>query len=352
MGGLGGAALGFAGLGAPGDGESLGGSGVEGFPDGVSAGGSRIVAVAAAVFDTDKQMMFTDDGGLTWTAAVRAGTQNIRAVAYSAFQELWVAIGDNGECQTSPDGETWTLRTTVDSTSDWRGIAYDIAQDLWCAVGSSGTNRVMTSPTALSGSWTSRASADDAEQWLSHGYDTDGEKLYAGVGFDVNRAMDSDDGGLTWTLGNAIGNGSCTGIAISPDAGRVVFISDAAGDIVWTDDAGTLYEHNLSAFTGGLKRAIAVNTVGDLWFASDATDGHVGGDGESDWVANGDGEGAGIFTVIFDDFSGFFVGLGSSVDGFRSDDGTSWTDDITLPTGADGVLWNAMAVRPDADFDP
>ncbi len=344
MGGLGGAILGASGLGAIGEGGVLGGSGLEGFPDGAGGvQGSRVVAVAGAVFDTDKQFIFTDDGGATWTAAVGAGTQPLRGVAYSASQEKFVAIGTNGECQVSINGgQTWSLEGTIDATSDWRSIAYDIVADLWCAVGSSGADRAMTSPTGLDGTWTTRPSADDAEIWMALGFDTDSEKLYAGVGFDVNRAMHSDDGGLTWTLGNAIGNGSCDMIAISPDDGRIAWVSESAGDIVSTDDAGATYDHALGVFAVA-KRAFAVNDDGSIWFASDAVSGFTSPNGVTGWVSNG-GDGADIQVCVFDPIAQLFIGLGDSDDGFNSTDAETWTSGIDLPTGADAVRWRAMAV--------
>lgn len=344
MAGLGGTILGAGTLGAIGAGGTLGGGGVEGFPDGSGeVQGSRVVAVADALFDTDKQFMFTDDGGATWTSVIGAGTQALRGVAYSALQEKFVAIGTNGECQVSTNGgQSWTLETTVDATSDWRAIAYDITADLWCAVGINGTNRVMTSPTGLSGTWTSRASADDAEQWISLGFDTDSEMLFSGVGFDVNRAMDSDDGGLTWALGTAIGNGSCDHIAISPDDGRVAWTSESAGDIVSTDDAGATYDHALGVFAVA-KRCFCVSADGSIWFTSDAVSGFTSPNGVTGWVTNG-GDGADIFVCAFDPIAGFFIGLGDADDGFRSEDGVIWSSGIDLPTGADLVRFRAIAV--------
>ena len=344
MGKLGGAILGASGLGAIGAGGSLGGSGLEGEPDGAGGVvGSRVVACAGAVFDTDKQFIFTDDGGDTWTAAEGAGTQPLRGIAYSAFQELFVAIGTNGECQVSDDGgENWTLETTIDATSDWRSIAYDITADLWCAVGSSGTNRAMTSATALSASWTGRVSADEAEIWQALGFDTDSEMLYAGVGFDVNRAMDSANGGITWALGTAIGNGSCDMIAISPDDGRIAWVSESAGDIVSTDDGGATYDHALGVFAIA-KRAFAVNDDGSIWFTSDAVDGFTSPNGVTGWVANS-GDGADIQVCVFDPLAQRFIGLGDMDDAFTSTDGVVWASGIELPTGADGVRWRAMAV--------
>jgi hypothetical protein len=62
---------------------------------------------------------------------------------------------------TSPDGITWTSRTSA-ADNEWRSVAY--GNGLFVAVSISGTNRVMTSPDGIT--WTSRTAATDTG-WLS-----------------------------------------------------------------------------------------------------------------------------------------------------------------------------------------
>jgi hypothetical protein len=58
---------------------------------------------------------------------------------------------------TSPDGITWTSRTSA-ADNQWYSVAY--GNGLWVAVSITGSgNRVMTSPDGIT--WTSRTSAAD-----------------------------------------------------------------------------------------------------------------------------------------------------------------------------------------------
>jgi hypothetical protein len=60
---------------------------------------------------------------------------------------------------TSPDGVTWTSRTSA-ADNDWQSVCWAPEIGLFCAVSSTGTgNRVMTSPNGLT--WTIRTSAAD-----------------------------------------------------------------------------------------------------------------------------------------------------------------------------------------------
>ena len=75
---------------------------------------------------------------------------------------------------TSPDGITWTARTTITGTAqDWSTVVY--GSNTWVAVAITGTKRVMTSPDAIT--WTSQSSADDSKQWYALTYG--GGKLVA-----------------------------------------------------------------------------------------------------------------------------------------------------------------------------
>jgi len=74
---------------------------------------------------------------------------------------------------TSPDGITWTLRTSA-SNNDWRSVTY--GNGLFVAVASSGSgNRVMTSPDGIT--WTLRNNQYDKE-WQSITY---GDKKFLAV---------------------------------------------------------------------------------------------------------------------------------------------------------------------------
>ena len=65
---------------------------------------------------------------------------------------------------TSPDGITWTTKTTIANT--WRSVCWSAELGIFCAVASAGTSGtyVMTSPDG--NTWTTRTSAAD-NQWYN-----------------------------------------------------------------------------------------------------------------------------------------------------------------------------------------
>jgi len=115
--------------------------------------------------------------------------------------------------QAVADGTTWTIRSTPTAAEeDWRSVAYGTVNGtgLFVAVSSTGTgNRVMTSPDGIT--WTSRTSAAD-NQWRSVIY---GNGLFVAVsdngtgnsivGSIADRVMTSPDG-ITWNARTAAAN--------------------------------------------------------------------------------------------------------------------------------------------------
>jgi hypothetical protein len=107
---------------------------------------------------------------------------------------LFVAVSSDGtnRVMTSPDGITWTSRTSA-ADNGWYGVTY--GNGLFVAVAFSGTgNRVMTSPDGIT--WTSRTSAAD-NPWYGITYGNGQFVAVSGNG-NGNRVMTSADG-FTWT---------------------------------------------------------------------------------------------------------------------------------------------------------
>ena len=78
--------------------------------------------------------ILTSPDGITWTSRTsQFGATDIADVAYG--NGLWVAVGP-AKISTSSDGITWTARTANMSTNDIYAVAY--ANSVWVAVGSGG----------------------------------------------------------------------------------------------------------------------------------------------------------------------------------------------------------------------
>ena len=116
---------------------------------------------------------------------------------------------------TSPDGVTWTSRTSV-ADNNWYSVAY--GNGLFVAVSVSGTgNRVMTSPDGVT--WTSRTSAAD-NNWYSVAY---GDGLFVAVSITGtgDRVMTSGEIGLGARIAAAAAAEAARVAAANAEAARV-----------------------------------------------------------------------------------------------------------------------------------
>ena len=143
----------------------------------------------------DQGRVMTSSNGLQWEeGATRAlgGVIDTLAAAWSGIDALFVAVGDAGNLATSPDGVTWTSRTSNFGASNILAVAYD-GSGLWCAVGIGGN--IITSPDGIT--WTAQTSnvnrslqdvAYFGGQWLVVANTASTDMFY----------LTSDDG-ITWT---------------------------------------------------------------------------------------------------------------------------------------------------------
>lgn len=140
-------------------------------------GNDRFVAVASDQDYTTRVMYSTD--GEVWTISGPAGTAATDnrlwiTIDYSPSLNLFAATGwssdyDTNMVMTSPDGVTWTMRTTPTTglgggttNTDFRAIVWSASQSLFVVVGNGyddGTDCVMTSPNGVD--WTLRTAAID-----------------------------------------------------------------------------------------------------------------------------------------------------------------------------------------------
>jgi len=229
---------------------------------GITYGNGLFVAVAYS--GTGNRVMTSPDG-LTWTIRTSAADNDWKSIVYG--NGLFVAVAGSGagnRVMTSPDGITWTIRTSA-ANNDWRGITY--GNGLFVAVADSGTgNRVMTSPDGIT--WTIRTSAAN-NNWTSIVY---GNGLFVAVaetGTD-NRVMTSPDG-ITWTIrtsaadndwrGITYGNGLFVAVAESGTGDRVMTSSNG---IAWTIRTSAADNNWISITYGnGLFVAVAFSGTGD-----------------------------------------------------------------------------------------
>lgn len=163
----------------------------------IAASQVSFVAVGVnIVVGNNKSIAYSVDGGLSWSLVAQDIFSKLGSdVAYSAFQNKWIAVGE-GIANTiawSPDGITWTgLGKNLFSAGN--GVAYSAQQNKWVAVG--------TSPNSIHYSndgfvWT----AVTPNIFTTMGYDVTYSSTlnqWVAVGQGTNTIAVSADG-ITWT---------------------------------------------------------------------------------------------------------------------------------------------------------
>jgi hypothetical protein len=195
-----------------------------------------------------------------WISRVSALNNNWQSVVYG--DGLWVAIsnqGFNSDIMTSPDGITWTIRTTP-SAAGWNSITY--GNGIYVAVRFGGTftgnNTVLTSPDGIN--WTLRSAIGSA--WNDVHF---ANGLFVAVG-NTNAIMRSTDGinwassftsnSSTW-FSVTYGNGLWVAVASQSVTGAIYTSPDA---INWTTrDSPILAEWQGVTYGNGIFVAVAIS---------------------------------------------------------------------------------------------
>jgi hypothetical protein len=106
--------------------------------------------------------VLTSPDGVTWTARTSAGNSTWNSVCWSSELRLFCSVASAGasyRIQTSADGIAWG-GVNAPAANSWQGVCWSPEIRLFCAVAGSGTGtRGMTSPDGTN--WTIRTSAAD-----------------------------------------------------------------------------------------------------------------------------------------------------------------------------------------------
>jgi LPXTG-motif cell wall-anchored protein len=198
----------------------------------------------------------TSPDGITWTLRTTpANTWYSVTWGGPVGAQLFVAVGGAGTVMTSPDGINWTSQTSA-ANNLWRSVTWGgpTGQEKYVAVSDTGSNnRVMTSPNGTT--WTSQTSAANNE-WhsVTWGGPTGQEKYVAvsrsGTG---NRVMTSPDG-ITWTSQTSAVENSWRSVTWGGPTGQEKFVAVAAsgsGNRVMTSPASAPGAPTISSVTAG-----------------------------------------------------------------------------------------------------
>lgn len=213
------------------------------FPVGAASNGTVIIVI----FDDGSGAGRIDrstNNGTTWVGQSTT-TATPKDIIWAQSLGLFVIVFNGGTIWTSPDGASWTPRTS-NTSSNLNSVAWN--GSLMVAVGASGT--IVTSPNAIT--WTPRTSgisstlntiAFGSGVWFSSGAIDSGNRAVSstdGINWTV-RTVDATDSGSTPT-GSLVHDGSKFVLAV----GGVRGIYTSTNGISWSKVSGS----NLLTTTG------------------------------------------------------------------------------------------------------
>ena len=161
---------------------------------------------------------------------------------------LFVAVGDNGTILTSPDGTTWTQRTSPPSPFGARVHLYDVTYGNGLFVTVGGDNgTILTSPDGTT--WAKRNSGT-SEEFLGVTY---GNGIFLTIGLDGNILISPD--GTTWTEGS-YENSYSYGFFKAATYGNGLFVTVSKNGAIQTSPDGTTWTERTSGISGWLREVI------------------------------------------------------------------------------------------------
>lgn len=176
----------------------------------------------------------TSPDGITWTARTSGTAYDLLGVCWAAGLGLFVACGNdsggfNAEVRTSPDGITWTQRYTAANPPALNGVATNAAGTTVIAFGTAGLILSSTNGT----SWTSRTSQFSTTAILQAAWNG---SLFVAVGGSGKISTSPD--GITWTSRTSGTANGLIGVAANAATGRTVAIG-ATGTVITSTDGIT-----------------------------------------------------------------------------------------------------------------
>ncbi len=167
--------------------------------------GAPVAIVVGEDTSNNNMQIFSSSNGTGWTQRANVVDRPMHGVANKPGA-MWVAVGDDNagvaKVYRSADGITWTESTTGVGGSTLRHIVWDARAGLFLAIGDNGNRR--TSPDGTT--WTDRT--DTGEAWLAEdpaAMATDGAGTILVLAFELGwKVYASTDGGITFTDGHLV----------------------------------------------------------------------------------------------------------------------------------------------------
>lgn len=203
--------------------------------------------------------------GATWTTGLRAGSSNLRGVAYGG---MFVTAGLGGVSFSSADGSNWTALPSMGSDS--LAVAYDSIHRIYLSVGAGGNVHTL-SPSVIPAIW---AQQNSSTTNTLNAITSNGKGTVVAAG-DSGTIITSSDGGANWATQSSITANSLYGIASD---GVSTFVAvGASGALFYSNDgAGSVWTHanftspvNLRGVAYGLGLFVAAGDGGTIYTSLD-----------------------------------------------------------------------------------
>lgn len=141
--------------------------------------------------------LYSSPDGITWTSRTSGfGANNINKVIYA--NSLWIAVGANGTITTSSDGVTWTARTSNMSTNAINDIIYAAGNFVAVGAGGGATNTGGITYSTDGVTWT-RKSQTPTIGTTYNCITYNGTNFLVGAGLSTNNYLYATTPSGTWT---------------------------------------------------------------------------------------------------------------------------------------------------------
>jgi hypothetical protein len=270
---------------------------------GLKSQGEGNLAVIVGEADT----IWTSPDGISWTTRTSGISETLLTVSYNG-KDLWVAVGTSGTIITSPDSVTWTARTSG-TANDINSVAFD-GKNLWVAAGVNGT--ILTSSDGIA--WTTQTSgtANDLGGVLYNDKD-----LWVVVGA-AGTILTSPDG-ITWT---ARTSGTAQLLTRNAYNDKDLWVVVGAAGTILTSPDGITWTARTSG-TAQVLWGVAYNSR-DLWVATGATGTILTSPDGITWTAQVSGVADRLTSVAYNG-SDLWILVGDEGTILLSSDGVHWT---------------------------